>query len=310
MFELSTHIPNLDSLRRYDLSAYDGIYIGDYTCPRHPGNFSSDKEQLSEGVERVKASGKKCYLSLYAAPRNSDLPWIREVLSATKGLPLDGIEIHNLGLLRLVREVMGEIPIHLGVFGNLYTDETARILKGYGVERIFPNSELSLDEIVYLRDHTPIQVVVPLHGKIPLTISTNCFRLEHAVGEATSCEELCKKEYWFNRESWCLKGVGRAYLSGKDLCMIEHLPGLLRTGLRCFYIYSLGENEEYLATIGGVYREALSRVLAGERYSAGHYLSMVKALARIGMCNGYYFGMSGQAYLSPSVEGQEAQGIS
>jgi len=288
VFELSTHVPNLVALGKWNLSSYDALYLGDYSCSRIHENFSSNIEQLSEGVERVKTSGKKCYLSLYAVPRNSDLPWIREFLSAAKGLPLDGIETHNVGLLRLIREIMGEIPIHLGVFGNLYTDETARILRDYGVERVFPNPELSLDEVVHLQNHIPIQVVVPLHGKIPLAISTSCLLLEHAFGEVDACEELCSREHWLNRKEWYLKSIGRVHLSGKDLCMIEHLPTLLRAGLNFFYIYSLGETAEYVGTIGGVYREVLSRALAGEDYSPEAYLNRIKALAKIGVCNGYY----------------------
>ncbi|MCZ7626349.1 MAG: U32 family peptidase [Candidatus Methylomirabilis sp.] len=130
MFELSTHIPGPRQLHEIDLSAYDALYLGDYTCPLYPGNFSRNIETLAAGVERVKSMGKKCYLSLYAIPKDSDLVWIKELLQGARGLTIDGVEVHNMGLLRMVREILGEIPIHLGVFGNLYTHETAQVLKG------------------------------------------------------------------------------------------------------------------------------------------------------------------------------------
>lgn len=298
MFELATHVPNLRKLQEYDLSAYDALYLGDFTCPLYPGNFGSTIEALREGVQAVKAMGKKCYLSLYAIPKDSDLPWIKGLLKESRGLPLDGIEVHSMGLLRIVRELRDDLPIHLGVFGNLYTDETARVLKGYGVERVFPNAELSLEEIIYIQDHTPIQVILPLHGKIPLVISATCFLTEYTKKAPAHCEEGCAQGHWLTHEDWHMKNIGRANLSGKDLCLLEYLDLFVRQGLDTFYIHTLGEDLEYVKTVGGIYREALHRAMAGEEFCTPLWMAALRSLAPLGFCNGYYFGMSGQVYIS------------
>ncbi|MFQ5803183.1 MAG: peptidase U32 family protein [Candidatus Methylomirabilales bacterium] len=297
MFELATHVPNLRKLEEYDVSAYDALYLGDFTCPLYPGNFSSSVADLRKGVTHVKASGKKCYLSLYAIPKDSDLPWIKHLLRESKDLPLDGIEVHSMGLLRIVRELRDDIPIHLGIFGNLYTDETARILKGYGVQRVFPNAELSLEEILYIKDHASVQVILPLHGKIPLVISATCFVTEYAKIVPSHCEETCAHGHWLTHEEWQLKNIGRANLSGKDLCMLEHLDLVARQGFDVFYIHALGEDPNYLKTVGSIYREALRRARAGEEFCLPGWAEQLRSLAPIGLCNGYYFGTSGQQYI-------------
>ncbi len=46
--------------------------------------------------------------------------------------------------------------------------------------RVYPNPELSLKEAIYIRDKTPIEVLIPVHGKIPLVVSETCFICEHS----------------------------------------------------------------------------------------------------------------------------------
>lgn len=306
MFELATHIPGPRQLDQVDLSAYDALYLGDFTCPLYPGNFSRHIEALTDGVARVKSMGKKCYLSLYAIPKDSDFTWIGALLQGAQKLPLDGVEVHNMGLLGTVREIMGDIPIHLGIFGNLYTHETARVLATYGVQRVFPNAELSLEELIYIRDHAPVQVVVPLHGKMPLVISGTCFVTEYTGQEPADCEESCAKGHWLTHDDWQLKNIGRVNLSGKDLCMLEHLDRLVHSGLDLFYIYTLGESPAYADAIGKIYREALQTVQSGQSFDAMPWLDQVRALSPIGLCNGFYFGVSGQEYLGAEPQPQRA----
>ncbi len=306
MFELSTHIPGPKQLHEIDLSAYDALYLGDFTCPLYPGNFSRHIETLALGVEQIKALGKRCYLSLYAIPKDSDLVWIKELLRSARGLPLDGVEVHNMGLLGTVREILGDIPIHLGVFGNLYTHETARVLKGYGVERVFPNAELSLEELIYIRDNSPVQVVVPVHGKIPLAISGTCFVTDYTGHVPAHCEESCSQGHWLTHEDWQLKSIGRANLSGKDLCMLEYMDRLVHSDLNLFYIYTLGESPAYVETIGKIYREALHKAQSGGEFCTERWLDQARSVSQSGLCNGFYFGVSGQEYLSAHAQSQTA----
>jgi putative protease len=301
MFELSTDVASPELLERGDYSAYDALYLGDFSCPEYPGNFSSHPELLAGAVQAVKAAGKRCYLRLYAVPSNHDLPWVEKVVEAALRLPIDAFEVHNLGLLRLLRAKGSRVPVHLGVFGNLYTDATARVVKDYGVTRVYPNPELSLKELVYIRDHTPIEVLVPVHGKIPLVVSETCFILEHSAGgPGGPCTFACSQEHWLTRAEgeWSLKDTGRMTLSGSDLCMLEHLDALASARLRAFYVQSHGESAEFVTTVGRVYRDALTRAFAGEAIpDLAERTAELRALARMGLCNGYYFEGAGRRYV-------------
>ncbi len=309
--ELSTDIANPKQLRQCDISAFDAIYLGDYSCLEYPNNFSSHPELLEVAVSQIKAAGKRCYLRIYATPGNEDLDGVKQLIDAALKLPLDGLEVHNLGVLRILKEMGNTLPVHLGVFGNLYTDATARVLKEYGVTRVYPNPELSLKEIVHIREQAPVEVCFPVHGKIPLVISETCFIIENsqcatqkvnADGKLV-CDFPCNQDYWLNRSNgeWVLKDTGRMTLSGKDLCMIEHMSDLIAQGLRCFYIQSHGETPEYIAETGRLYRAAIDRAVnESDALPGGSGIEALSQLAKEGLCNGYYFEGAGQTYVGRS----------
>ena len=308
MFELSTDVCNIKKLRNGDFSAYDAIYLGDFSCPEYPNNFSSNAKQLKAGLDMVKSRGQKAYLRLYAVPSNHDMPWVEDLIDTALELPFDAFEVHNLGLLRVLQQKQSTIPVHLGVFGNLYTHETAKVLKEYGVTRVYPNPELSLKEITYIADNTPIEVLLPVHGKIPLVISETCFILEHTEG-AKACGEgkctfPCLEDHWLKRgrndgsnNDWSLKDTGRMTLSGKDLCLVEHADRLAAEGFTAFYVQNKGEAEGYASKVGHIYRAALERAFAGEAAAdCAPWLAELSTLSHEGLCNGYYFEGAGQRY--------------
>ena len=299
MFELSTDCSNPQELRGGDYAAYDALYLGDFSCPDYPNNFSSHPETLAEAVRIVKDQGKQCYLRLYAVPSNHELDAVKRVIETALALPFDGLEVHNMGLLRVLRELGCDKPLHLGVFGNLYTHETARVLKDYGVTRVYPNPELSLREVVFIKNETPIDVLVPVHGKIPLVISETCFIMESAHPGAEQCSFFCAKNHWLTRShgDWSLKDAGRMTLSGKDLCMIEHMDRLVDQGLRLFFVQGHGEERARIAQIGRAYRAALDAIAAGATPATATPLAQLAALAEMGLCNGYYFEGAGQHYV-------------
>ncbi len=306
MLSLATHVANRSRLEACDWSAYDTLFLGDPSCPLYPGNFGCHIEELAAGLDTVKGLGKRAILSLYAVPRNEDLVWLRALLeeAAKRELPLDGVEVHNLGLLVILGELGRPWPVTLGVCGNLYTVDTARLLAGYGVVDGFPNPEVGLDEIGLLSRDGGIELILQIHGKIPLGFSDKCFVVDYQKQKGT-CEELCYTDHWLTRDGWILKNIGRVILSGKELCMIEHLPDLLEAGYRQFYISTFAEPPDYVAACGLTYRQALEAAsLNGSRFRLRpEWVEIIQRYAPVGLCNGFYFNETGQTYVG-TLEGE------
>ena len=119
------------------------------------------------------------------------------------------------------------------MFGNIYTIETIKVLQNYGVTRVQPSPELSIEESIFIKDETPIATVFAVHGKIPLVASETCFIMEQNGNDESNCGFACSKDHWLTRQQgeWSMKDTGRMTLSGKDLCMVEHIEELLSKGV-------------------------------------------------------------------------------
>ena len=131
---------------------------------------------------------------------------------------------------------------------------------------------------------------------MPLGISDYCFLLDYEEKWGVKCPDLCQKELFLKQGDWAMKSVGKGIMSGKDVCMLEHLPRLLSEGHRHFRIETVSESPEYRREVASVYRAALERAAAGDGRVDESWWETIRRHARIGLCNGFYFGKSGMDY--------------
>ena len=301
-FELTTTISNLRSLRESDLSSYDAVYLGNIYCRVFEENFLERMDDLREGIARVHDQGLLAYVTTYAAPRNEALPKVQKAIETAAEAGADGIEVHNLGVLRMLHEQFPRFPAHIGGFANVYTDAGVEALKEYSAVRFTPNYEISLDEVKAITESTGLPAELLIHGKMPLGISDYCFLLEYERNWPDKCPALCQQRLFLKQGDWAMRTVGKGVLSGKDVCMLEHLPELIAAGHRVFRIEAAYETPAYRLEVAKIYREALEGALAGDGTVDELAWNTIRGHAEVGLCNGFYFGHTGSEYLGDRVE--------
>src|ERR1035441_692553 len=275
-FELNTTISNLRNLRESDLSAYDAVYLGNIYCRIYEDNFLERLDDLEEGIALVKDQGLRAYVTSYAAPRNDVLPKVQKALETAAAAGADAVEVHNLGVLRMVHDQFPGMPAHIGGFANVYTDAGAEVLKEYGAVRFTPNYEISLDEVGAITSGVGMPAELVVHGKMALGGSDYLF-LKQGV--------------------WAMRSVGKGVLSGKDVCMLEHLPALIAAGHNVFRIEAAYETPAYRLNIAKIYRAALERASAGDGTEDESAWNTIREHTAVGLCNGFYFGRTGAEYV-------------
>lgn len=296
-FELHTTISNLRSLLESDLSAYDAVYLGNIYCRIFEDNFLECMDDLKEGIARVKGQGLLAYVTSYAAPRNDALPKVQKALETAAAAGADAVEVHNLGVLRMLHEQFPGMPAHIGGYANVYTDAGAEVLKEYGAVRFTPNYEISLEEVEAITAGVGIPATVLVHGKMPLGVSDYCFLLEYEQHWPEQCPVLCQRQLFLKQGDWAMRSVGKGVLSGKDVCMLEHLPALIAAGHRVFRIEAAYETTTYRLDIATIYRAALERALAGDGTVDELAWQAIRQHTTVGLCNGFYFGRTGGDYV-------------
>jgi putative protease len=321
MIELITTIASPAELAGTDLGPYDAVCLGNPYCRRVEGNFAEDLALLSKAVTPLLKAGKKVYLTTPAAPRGRDLPQVERIVDAARASGVQALEIHNMGVLRILREKGNPIPAHMGAFANVYTHLSAQVMKDYGAVRVRPNAEVSLKEMDIISREGKVEVELLLHGKIPLGVTDSCSFLTEPEGTDPKCPSACREEHWLytkkpaarsdsdpsksgKREGgWVLKTVGKGVLSGRDMCMLEHLPKLISSGFSIFKIEGLYESAAYRSEVGRVYRDALELAASGRGFEVRReWADAVSKHSREGFCNGYYFGKTGRIYVGTVLQ--------
>lgn len=286
--ELTTNIPNLEGMSECSIKPYDGIYLGMPYCWEYEGNFISNLHDLEAGIEILRSLKKKTYVTTFAVPRNKDLEKIYRLVETVSDL-CDAIEASNLGIIRYLTKEYPDVKVHAGGLTNIYTVSTAELLYSIGVSRIVPAYELSIEDIEKMKD-VGVEIEVVVHGKIPVGIGHECFlkRFSKIVGR--DCPKICREEMYFKSEDLVLKPFGHATLSGKDICMYEHIDKLEFAD--AFRIEAVTERIGYRERVGSIYRR-----LIDDGFSRSDFESL-KALSENGIANGYYFNKAGQIYVS------------
>jgi len=313
--ELVLTVSSPRELAGTDLSPYDAVCLGNAFCRRVEGNFSEDLAALPGAVASIHASGKKVYVTSPAAPRGRDMSRVEDIIDAAASAGADALEIHNMGVLLVLREKGVPLPAHMGAFANVYTSLSARVMRDYGAVRVRPNAEVSLTEMAIIARDAEVEVEVLAHGKIALGVTEKCFLIEGQEEADPHCPAACTEAHWLTAGGgksgaggWTLKNVGKGILSGKDMCVIEHLPRFFSEGFRIFRVEGLYETAAYRSEVGAVYREALSRAASGKAYSVRpEWIRTLRKHSRNGFCNGYYFGKSGHTYVGTVLQGDNSR---
>lgn len=286
-----------------DLGPYDAVCLGSPYCRRVRGNFAEELSLLPEAVSGLRAAGKNVYVTSPAAPRGRDLPHVERLIAAAADAGAQALEVHNMGVLRILREKGNPLPAHIGAFANVYTHLTAQVMRDYGAVRVRPNAEVSLEEMETLSREGGVEVEVLAHGKIPLGVTERCSLLSDDEDTDPKCPSACEEAHWLTTRQWVLKNVGKGVLSGRDMCLLEHLPRLLSMGFSVFKVEGVYESAAYRSEVGRVYREALELAASGKPYAVRpEWAAVLRRHSREGFCNGYCFGKTGRLYVGTVLQ--------
>lgn len=303
--EINTAIETLEKLKKTDISSYDAVYLGDPFSLEYPENMCLNLGDLAAGVEILKSEGKKAYVTTFSVPRNKDLPAIEKMLRFVKEkrLAVDMIEAHNTGVLKMVNEIQGDMPVAMGCLSNIYTDSTVELLKKFGVVRVTGSYELSLGELLMIRERCSVEVEVLVQGRMVLGVSEECparVWFGDETPEGFSDAELCRRVIELKAKKMQLAVTGRVTLSGRDVCMMEHLPELVLKGMDVFRIGGPASSWEYLSKAGQYYRDVLRTIEKAEIFpeeKVKDYMADLRRFNPNGFCNGYYYSTSGSEYV-------------
>ena len=285
----------------------DAVYIGGdaFSLRVAAENFTLD--EMRQGLKYAHDRGRKVYLTANIIPHNRDIAEFENFIEEIRPLGFDAVLIADLGMFSMVRELAPEIPIHVSTQANNTNYRSALMWHSLGATRIVLGREMSFDEIREFRKNIPpeLELEAFVHGAMCISYSGRCLLSNYMTGRNSNmgaCVHPCRWNYtlmeekrpgeYFDVEE---NERGTFIFNSKDLCMIEHIPELCRSGITSLKIEGRVKTAFYVATIVGAYRREIDRYFAdpkGYVFDPNELLELSKISHRP-YTTGFFFGRPG-----------------
>ena len=247
----------------------DAVYLGakQYGLRAQAQNF--DEAQLARATELAHAKGAQVNLTLNIFAFDGDLPGMVRTAQAARDAGVDAAIVSDLGAIaRLHREVPG-LAIHVSTQASTTNCESARVYRSLGASRVVLAREMTLQQIEAMARELgdTIELEAFIHGAVCMSYSGRCMLSSFLNGRSANrgaCSQPCRWTYALVERSRPGEYLpieegerGTAILSSRDLCMMEHLPRLMESGVCCFKVEGRMKNELYIGTVISAYRRAM-----------------------------------------------------
>src|SRR5262245_60726523 len=152
-------------------SVYFGLECG-FNARARATNLHVDS--LPEVMHYLHTHGVRGYVTLNTLVFSDELDAVeRTVVELTKN-GVDAVLVQDLGIVRLIRAVSPDLPIHASTQMTLTSAECIRIAAELGIERVVLARELSIDEIRKIRGQTEVELETFVHGALCVAYSGQC----------------------------------------------------------------------------------------------------------------------------------------
>ncbi len=310
--ELLVPASSLEVLKIAVIFGADAVYIGGevYGLRAKAKNFS--KEDMIEGIAFAHARGVKVYVTANILAHNNDLEGVREYFKELKEIKPDALIIADPAIFTIAGEICPEIERHISTQANNTNFGTYNFWYGLGAKRVVSARELSLAEIRQIRDNIPddLEIETFIHGAMCISYSGRCLLSNYFTGRDANqgaCTHPCRWKYAVVEEERPGEYLpvyenerGTYIFNSKDLCMIEHVPDLLASGIDSFKIEGRMKTALYVATVARTYRKAIDDCMESEeKYLANldWYKEQISACTYRSFTTGFFYG-------KPSEESQ------
>ena len=254
-------------------SGANAVYLAGnmFGARAYANNF--DEDGLREAIRFAHLRGVLINVTVNTIVSDEEIPAVREYLRFLYEAGADAILVQDLGVAKLARETVPELPLHSSTQMTVHSLEGVLALQKLGFTRVVLSRELSLKEIRYICANCNVEIEVFMHGALCVCYSGQCLMSSLIGGRSGNrgrCAQPCRLPYTLvNEKGEDVLGseAGSYLLSPRDLNTIDIIPELIDAGVASLKIEGRMKRPEYVATVVGTYRKAIDKHYAGDGYN-------------------------------------------
>lgn len=243
----------------------DAFVIGEQKFGlRLPGEFNRDAMQ--EAVALAHKNNKKVYAAVNGIFHNYHLDALEDYINFLHDIQVDRIIFGDPAVVMYVKQHEHPIPLNWDVETLVTNYFQCNYWGKKGANRAVLARELSLDEIIHIKEHADVEIEVQVHGMTCMfqskrmllgnyyTFQERQMKIErqHDHGDLLLYDEERDNKYPVFEDY-----NGTHIMSPNDICLIEKLEPFFEAGIDAFKIDGILQSEEYINVVTEQYREAI-----------------------------------------------------
>ncbi len=298
--ELLSPAGNLEKTKIAINYGADAVYGGFSTLSmRNRSVKEFDEDSFKKAVEYAHKFDKKFYFTLNGFPFNSQIKLIGNTVKKAEQLGIDAFIVSTPGVVKLVKEMAPDIPIHLSTQANVMNYLDALFYKEAGVKRIIAAREVSLKDLKEIKKAVPdIEFEIFVHGSMCFAYSGRCLISSLQSGRVPnrgSCANDCRFPYTLyaeNKDNGTLLKLeededGTHIMNAKDLNLSSYVDEILKSGVvDSLKIEGRTKSPYYVAIATKAYRMAIDDYFEG-KFDAKKYEKELETTKHRGFNDGY-----------------------
>lgn len=248
----------------------DAVYLAGKQFGMRTASKNFDNDELKKAVELAHSYGSKLYVTCNTLPRNNEMAVLPDFLSYADEIGVDAFIIADLGVFELAKKYAPNVERHISTQAGIVNSDTANAWYNMGASRVVLAREMTFDDIVDIRAKIPKELEIEcfVHGAMCVSFSGRCLISSYLTGRDANrgdCAQPCRWKYHLyeeNREGQFFpveEADGGTYLyNSRDMCMIEHIPELIESGISSLKIEGRAKSAYYCAVTTNAYSHAVN----------------------------------------------------
>lgn len=321
--ELLAPAGNMEKLQTAIRYGADAVYIGGkaFGLRNLADNFTV--QEMESALLYAHSHNVRVYLTVNSYPHNKQLDQLEQFLKEIDSLPFDAYIVADPGVIGLIREISPQRDLHLSTQANTINWRSVKFWQQQGVKRVNLARETTLEAICETSLNSDVELEVFVHGALCISYSGRCLLSSAMVGRDANrgeCAHPCRWNYHLVEETRpgeyfpiVEDETGTYIFNSRDLCLLEYLPEILRSGATSLKIEGRMKGMNYVASVLRVYRKALDEYLDNPDTwkCRAEWQEELAKLSHRGYTTGFLFGEPrsvGQQYHADYIRSHEFVG--
>ena len=304
--ELLSPAGDLERLRMALTFGANAVYLSGKMFGMRGGCPNFTEQQLRDAVAMCHARNVRVHVTVNTLPRDDEMESLPAYLEHLSDIGVDALIVADLGVFNLGKKYAPNCELHVSTQTGIVNSATAEGWFDLGAKRVVLAREMSLDEIIRLRQNTPkeLEIETFIHGSMCVSFSGRCLLSNYMTGRDGNrgvCAQPCRWKYALMEEKRpgeyfpiLETEQGTYIMNSKDMCMIDYVKELIDAGIDALKIEGRNKSSYYTAIITNAYQHAITAAMEG-RPLEPVWRDEVEKVSHRNYYTGFYFGIPGDS---------------